>query len=113
VFSATVGFRARIACKLKPNNAISVTVPGVPADIPFMILLRALGMKSDKEIAELVSINPEIQGQLEESFEEALGVNAVEDAIIYIGNRVARGQIEEYRQRRAEIFWTEISCPIW
>lgn len=102
VFSATVGFRARITCKIKANNAIFVTVPGVPAEIPFVILLRALGVESDKEIAELVSTNAEVQSQLEESFEEALGVNTVEDGIKYIGNRVARGQIEEYRLRRAE-----------
>ena len=103
VFSSTVGFRARISCKIKTNNALIVTVPGVPVPgIPFVILLRALGVESDKEIAEMVSTDTDVQSQLEESFEEAIGINTVSDAIKYIGNRVARGQIEEYRFRRAE-----------
>ncbi len=102
VFSATVGFRAKISCKIKTNNAIAVTIPGVPAEIPFVVLLRALGIESDKEIADLVSTNVEVQNQLDESFEEATGVNTIDDAIKYLGNRVAHGQIEEYRLRRAE-----------
>jgi DNA-directed RNA polymerase subunit B len=102
VFSTTVGFRARITCKIKTDNNIVVTVPGVPAEIPFVILTRALGVESDKEIADMISTNVKIQNQLEKSFEEVFSVNTVTEAIKYIGNRVAHGQIEEYRLRRAE-----------
>ena len=97
-----MGFRAKISCKIKTNDALVVTVPGVPVEIPLIVLLRALGVESDKEIADIVSTNVKVQNQLEESFEEAVGVNTVEDAIRYIGNRVAHGQIEEYRLKRAE-----------
>jgi len=102
VFSTTVGFRARITVKLKPNNALTVSIPGVPADIPFIILMRALGVEADKEIVEMVSGVEEIQNLLDASFEEAAGVNTVAEAVRYIGNRVAHGQVEEYRLRRAE-----------
>jgi DNA-directed RNA polymerase subunit B len=102
VFSTTVGFRARITCRMKPKNMIVVSIPGVPQEIPFIILMRALGVESDKEIAEMVSLNREIQDQLEASYDEAVDINTVEDAIIYIGNRVAHGQVREYRLRRAQ-----------
>jgi DNA-directed RNA polymerase subunit B len=102
VFSTTVGFRARITCKMKPKNMIVVSIPGVPQEIPLIIIMRALGGGSDKEIAEMISLNRDVQDQLEASFDEAIGINTVEDAIIYIGNRVAHGQVREYRLRRAQ-----------
>jgi DNA-directed RNA polymerase subunit B len=102
VFSTTVGFRARITCRMKPKNMIVVSIPGVPQEIPFIILMKALGVESDKEIAEMVSLNREIQDQLEVSFDEAVDIDTIEDAIIYIGNRVAHGQVREYRLRRAQ-----------
>ena len=102
VFSTTVGFRARIELKIKSDGVLYVTMPGVPTDIPFVIVMRALGLESDKEIAEAVSLDEEIQSELEPSFEKAVGVDTVRDAIIYIGNRVAHGQVEEYRIQKAE-----------
>jgi DNA-directed RNA polymerase subunit B len=102
LFSTTVGFRARIELKLKSDGALYVTMPGVPTDIPFVIVMRALGLESDKEIAEAVSLDEEIQGELEPSFEKAAGVDTVKEAILYIGNRVAHGQVEEYRIQKAE-----------
>jgi len=102
VFSTTVGFRARIQLRLKSDGAIYVSIPGVPTEIPFIILMRALDLESDKDIAEAVSPEKNIQSQLEASFEKAVGVDTVADALIYIGNRVAHGQVEEYRLQRAE-----------
>jgi len=64
--------------------------------------MRALGLESDKEIAEAVSVEKEIQAVLDSSFEKALGVDTIKDAIIFIGNRVAHGQVEEYRVQKAE-----------
>ena len=55
VFSTTVGFRARIELRMKPDGAIYVSMPGVPTMIPFVILMRALGLESDFEVAEAVS----------------------------------------------------------
>ncbi len=102
IFSTTVGFRARIELKLKSDRAIYISMPGVPTEVPFVILMRALGLESDKEIAEAVSLERDIQSELEASFEKALGIDTVRDAILYIGNRVAHGQVEEYRIQRAE-----------
>ncbi|MEM3616499.1 MAG: DNA-directed RNA polymerase subunit B [Candidatus Bathyarchaeia archaeon] len=102
LFSTTVGFRARIELKMKSDGALYVTMPGVPTEVPFVIVMRALGLESDKEIAEAVSVDEEIQSELEPSFEKALGVDTVRDAILFIGNRVAHGQVEEYRIQKAE-----------
>ena len=102
IFSTTVGFRARIELKLKPDDAIYVSIPGVPTEIPFVVLMRALNMESDKEIAESVSLDKEIQTQLDASFEKSLGVDNPKDAVLFIGNRVAHGQVEEYRVQKAE-----------
>ncbi len=102
IFSTTVGFRARIEMRMKPNGSLHVSMPGVPSEIPFVVLMRALGLESDKEIAEAVSLDKEVQSELEPSFEEAADVNTVEDALLFIGNRVAHGQVKSYRLQRAE-----------
>ena len=91
IFSTTVGFRARIELRMKSDGALYVSMPGVPTEIPFVVLMRALGLESDKEIAETVSLEKEIQNELEASFEKAVGVDTVKDAILFIGNRVAHG----------------------
>jgi DNA-directed RNA polymerase subunit B len=77
-------------------------MPGVPTEIPFVVLMRALGLETDKEIAEAVSTKKLIQNELEASFEKAAGIDTVAEAILYIGNRVAQGQVEEYRRQKAE-----------
>ena len=102
IFSTTVGFRARIELKLKPDGAIYVSMPGVPTEIPFIVLMRALSLEKDKDIAEAVSLDREIQTELAASFEKAIGVDSPSDAILFIGNRVAHGQVEEYRVSKAE-----------
>ncbi|MEM2560287.1 MAG: DNA-directed RNA polymerase subunit B [Candidatus Bathyarchaeia archaeon] len=111
IFSTTVGFRARIEMRMKPSGALSVSIPGVSSEIPFVVLMRALGLESDKEIAEAVSIDKDIQAELEPSFEEAAEVTTVEDALLYIGNRVAHGQVKSYRLQRAEIILDRIVMP--
>ncbi|MCD6529648.1 DNA-directed RNA polymerase subunit B [Candidatus Bathyarchaeota archaeon] len=102
IFSTTVGFRARIEMRLKSDGVLYVSLPGSPSEIPFTILMRALGLESDREIAEAVSLRREIQDELERSFEKTAEIMTVEEAILYIGNRVAHGQTAEYRRSRAE-----------
>jgi DNA-directed RNA polymerase subunit B len=102
IFSTTVGFRARIELKLKADDAIYVSMPGVPTEIPFVVIMRALSMEKDKDIAEAVSLDGDIQKELGPSYEKALGVDTPQDAILFIGNRVAHGQVEEYRLQKAE-----------
>jgi DNA-directed RNA polymerase subunit B len=102
VFSTTVGFRARIELGMKKDNVLTISVPGVPSEIPFIILMRALGLDSDKEIAETVSQDPLIQSELEASFDASEDMDTKEEAILFIGNRVAHGQVKSYRILKAE-----------
>ena len=102
IFSTTVGFRARIELKLKADDAIYVSMPGVPTEIPFVVIMRALNLEKDKDIAEAVSLDKDLQKELGPSFEKAIGVDTPQDAILFIGNRVAHGQVEEYRLQKAE-----------
>ena len=102
IFSTTIGFRARIELRQKSDGAMYISIPGVPTEIPLVIVMRALGLKSDKEIAEAISPERSIQNELESSFEKALGIDSVTDAIMYIGSRVAHGQVEQYRKQKAE-----------
>src|SRR5256712_994928 len=102
IFSTTVGFRARIEVALKSDAGIYVTMPGIPSDIPLMILMRALGFEEDAKVAELVSTDPDIQDELEASYEKSLEANNSHDALLYLGNRLAPGQVDEYRLKKAE-----------
>jgi len=102
VFSTTVGFRARIEMSLKSKGEMVVTIPGVPVPVPLVVLMRALGVETDRDVAEMVSLDSDILNELEASFREASTVQSVEDAILYIGNRVAFGQVREFRIKRAE-----------
>ncbi len=102
VFSTTVGFRARIEASLKAKGEMSVTIPGVPVPVPLVVLMRALGVETDREVAEMVSLNPDILNELEPSFREASTIQTIEDAVLFIGNRVAFGQVKDFRLKRAE-----------
>src|SRR3989304_4268876 len=102
IFSTTVGFRARIELKLKSDDAIYVSMPGVPTEIPFVVIMRALSLEKNKDIAEAVSLDKDLQKEMGPSFEKAIGVDTPQDAILFIGNRVAHGQVEEYRLQKAE-----------
>ncbi|MBI3115933.1 MAG: DNA-directed RNA polymerase subunit B'', partial [Thaumarchaeota archaeon] len=102
VYSSVVGYRSKLEATLKQDGGINIKVPSCPIDLPFVIVMRALGIKSDKEIANSVSPKPEIQDLLEVSFDKASEAPTEKDALVYIGNRVAHGMLEEFRIKRAQ-----------
>ncbi len=102
VYSSIVGYRAKLELTLKRDGALYIKVPTSPVELPFIIIMRALGLKSDKEIAEMVSIKPEVQNFLDISFDKSSNVMSPEAALIYIGNRIAYGMLDEFRIRRAQ-----------
>ncbi len=102
VYSSIVGYRAKLELTLKQDESISVKLPSSPVDLPLIIVMRALGLDTDKEIADAISLKPEIQDRLEVSFEKASEAKTPKDALMYIGNRVAHGMLDEFRLRRAE-----------
>lgn len=102
IFSTTVGSRARIETTMKTDGAVYITTPGVPADLPLIVMMKALGFDEDAKIAEIISQDETIQHELESSYEKAVGVVSQKDALLFIGNRLAPGQVDEYRLKKAE-----------
>ncbi|MDQ5863243.1 MAG: DNA-directed RNA polymerase subunit B'', partial [Thermoproteota archaeon] len=102
VYSSIVGYRAKLELIMRPDGSIVTKIPGSPVDIPLITLIRALGLESDKDIADSVSLNEIIQDELEPSFEKAGDVNRSRDAIVYISKRIAPGMLEEFQIKRAE-----------
>src|SRR6476660_8447868 len=102
VYSSIVGHRAKLELIMRPDGSIVAKIPGSPVDIPLVTLVRALGLESDKDIANGVSLNETIQDELEPSFEKAGDIVTSRDAIIYISKRIAPGMLEEFQIKRAE-----------
>ena len=102
VYSSITGFRAKLEIIMKNDGLILAKMPSTPVDIPVVILMRALGLESDKEIADTVSLVEEIQDQMETSFEKTADVQTAKDAIVYISKRIAPGMLEEFQIKRAE-----------
>ena len=108
VFSTTHGFRAPVTIERRKDGNVRVSLPSVPGKIPIAILMRALGLNSDRKIFEAISDDPEIQKELIPIIDIAAAIEVSTDqhkshmnALDYIGKRVAVGQTREYRIKRA------------
>jgi DNA-directed RNA polymerase subunit B" len=102
VFSKRGGFRALVTVERDREGMIGVSFPSVPGTIPFIILMRALGMETDQEIVSTISDDPELHQMILENLEEYLDIKKTKEAIEIIGKKVAAGQTREYRLKRAE-----------
>ncbi|MGB9726135.1 MAG: DNA-directed RNA polymerase subunit B [Fervidicoccaceae archaeon] len=101
VISSTGSYRISIVLDYHKDGTMSVSFGGIPGKVPFAILMRALGFESDKDIAYAVSLHPEVQNHLLPSLEVAKEIITTDDALDYIGGRVAIGQTREVRIERA------------
>lgn len=108
VFSTTQGFRAPVTIERRKDGSLKVQIPTVPGKIPIVILMRALGLDTDKKVFEAISDDPEIRNELIPILQIASKIQVMKNkeetlknAIDYIGKRVAVGQTKEYRIKRA------------
>ncbi len=111
VFSTSRGFRAPVTIERKRTGELRVSFPSVPGKIPLAILLKALGLESDREIVDVISADDETRNELIVTIEQSAPINAEleeeegstrTNALDFIGKRVAVGQTKEYRLARAE-----------
>lgn len=102
VISAAAGYRVPIILDRLKDGTLVINFPPVPGKIPFAVMMRALGLESDKDIIYAVSPDPEVQKELIPSIIQASEVATVEDALDYIGSRVAVGQARDARIERAK-----------
>ncbi|NHJ47473.1 MAG: DNA-directed RNA polymerase subunit B [Asgard group archaeon] len=101
VFSTAQGVRAPVTMERSRDGSLNVSFPSVPRKIPFAVLMKALGLDSDKNIVEAVSEDPEVRKELIPSLDEASEFTDEEKALDFIGKRVAVGQTMDYRIKRA------------
>ncbi|NHJ03988.1 MAG: DNA-directed RNA polymerase subunit B [Candidatus Heimdallarchaeota archaeon] len=101
VFSTAQGVRAPVTMERSRDGSLNVSFPSVPRKIPFAVLMKALGLSSDRAIVEAVSDDPDVRKELIPSLDEASEVSDEEKALDFIGKRVAVGQTMDYRIKRA------------
>jgi len=102
VISASAGYRVPIILDRHKDGTLMINFPPIPSKIPFVIMMRALGLETDRDIALAVSADPEIQNELMPSLYQAREISTVEEALDFIGSRVALGQPKEARIERAQ-----------
>ena len=102
VLSTTLGYRVQVIVERQKDGTLHTIFPPLPGKIPLIVLIRALGIESDKDITSLVSLDPEVQQELLPSLEQAAAVPTVEDALDFIGARVAIGMPREKRIEKAQ-----------
>jgi len=105
VFSTRHGFRALCTVEMQSDGRLNVTFPGMSGSVPLPIIMKALGAESDSDIFKMISEDPAITMQLVANILEVRETHNIisrEDALEYIGKRVAPGQPKDYRLRRAE-----------
>lgn len=101
VFSTMKGFRAPVTLERTRDGSLRVSFPSVSRKISLIVLLRALGLEKDGAIARRIASTPEIQSKLLPIL-QAETVRNQDQALDYIGKRVAVGQTREYRVNRTE-----------
>jgi DNA-directed RNA polymerase subunit B len=102
IISSTAGYRVPVTIERLKDGTFHVSFPAVPGRIPFVILMRALGILTDRDIVYAVSLDPEIQNELFPSLDQASSITSMEDALDFIGSRVAIGQKRENRIEKAQ-----------
>ena len=102
VFSATTGYRVPVTVERHKDGTLYVSFPAIGGKIPITIAMRALGLLTDKQVTEAVSSDEEILKEFIPSLQQASAIKTVEEALDYIGSRVAIGQPKEVRLERAQ-----------
>ena len=103
VISIGAGYKTTVTVERHKDGIIYVTFPAIATRIPFPIVMRALGLETDEDIVLAVSDDPDIQNELLPSLQFSMQLaNTVDDALDFIGSKVAIGQPREVRIERAK-----------
>ncbi len=101
IFSTNNGFRARCVVERNPDGIFKVEFPSTPGNIPFIQLLRVLGIESNNEITKAFIQEMEIINDVILNLEIEESRNK-EDAIELLSRRLSPGQPAEFRLTRLE-----------
>ncbi|MBN1389781.1 MAG: DNA-directed RNA polymerase subunit B [Candidatus Thermoplasmatota archaeon] len=105
VFSQREGFRALTSVELKKDGILMVSVPAAPTQISLIILMKALGMDADEDIAKAIVSDERMNNIIFANLEECsvnYAVNTIEDALNYLEKKFATGQAKEFREKKVE-----------
>ena len=110
VFSQKEGYRALTLVEMKKDGVLVVTVPTASGQIPLVILMKALGMETDRDIHDAISSAPEMDNIVYANIEEVRnkklyppnGIFSKDDALSYLERKFATGQAKEYRIKKVE-----------
>ncbi len=101
VISAIPGQRSSVMVERYKDGSLWVSFSAIPGKLPLFILMRALGVSSDQEIFNAVSRDEDVWRELYISSLQSEKVHNTEEALEYIGNRVAPGSPLDKRKERA------------
>ena len=101
VISTKGAFKGRVRVSRRVDGMLNVTFPASPRKLMLFILLKALGLKSLKEIQDAFPDEIEVENDILVNWENT-DVKTEEEALDKIGKYVAPGQIIDYRLKRAQ-----------
>lgn len=114
VFSQRDGFRALISVEKKRDGSLMVDVPNASNQVPLIVFMRALGLDTDADIMQAIvthdDMKPIVYANLEDAREEH-NVDSRDEAIEFLGRKLAGGQAREYRRKRAESLMDRTLLP--
>ncbi|MBR9689540.1 MAG: DNA-directed RNA polymerase subunit B'' [Candidatus Altiarchaeota archaeon] len=110
LFSEVPGFRIPHLFERRSDGVIYVSWARVPK-IPLAIVLKALGLETDKEIVEMISENPKFVEDIMVNIEMLEEIETQDDALDAIGKKLKIGQGTEYRVERSAYLMDNYLLP--
>lgn len=101
IFSVRGGFRAKVAIERNPDGIMYISFPTSPKNLNLFIVLKALGLERTPQLMDAFSDDRDVINDVLLNL-ESIDVKTAQEALDYIGRRVAAGQPKEYRIQRAE-----------
>jgi len=101
IFSTHFGFRARCVAERNQDGIYTAEFPSTPAGIPFVQLLRVLGLETNAEVLAAFQQEKRIRNDVLLNLEAELSTNK-EDATDLLSRRLSPGQPPEFRLNRME-----------
>ncbi len=99
VLSFHAGLRYQLILDMHKDGTLHVSMTRAITKIPFVILLRALGLERDLDIVLAVSPDEEVQNLLFPSLEQARAIATQKEALEFIGARFREGIGKPAEQR--------------
>lgn len=100
IFSLKGGFRAKIEIQRKKDREAYISFPASPKNLNIFVVLKALGFDTKPKLLKAFTERSEIENDILINL-EGLEIKNEDEALDYLGKRVAAGQTEEYRKNRA------------